>query len=195
MNSSAAQTIPTPTATVRSAKTVKANVITQTATSVAANVTVVVGTAVAMVALSWRLALISLVVLPPAVLLTRQVARMRHRVTGERQRAAGRDDQVDVGEDRPVGVVREADGLEAHLAAGVGTRQPCGCRGLGDLDREVGVLEDPAEQRHRRGEVDTDVEQARQWSEQGALQGHEGDERADRGLALARLRRHDLDPG
>jgi ATP-binding cassette subfamily B protein len=61
-------------------------VVTQTATSIAANVTVVVGTAVAMVALSWRLALISLVVLPPAVLLTRQVARMRHRVTAERQR-------------------------------------------------------------------------------------------------------------
>ena len=61
-------------------------VVTQTATSIAANVTVVVGTAVAMVALSWRLALISLVVLPPAVLLTRQVARMRHRITAERQR-------------------------------------------------------------------------------------------------------------
>lgn len=61
-------------------------VVTQTATSIAANVTVVAGTAVAMVALSWRLALISLVVLPPAVLLTRQVARMRHRITGERQR-------------------------------------------------------------------------------------------------------------
>lgn len=61
-------------------------VVTQTATSIAANLTVVIGTAVAMVALSWRLALISLVVLPPAVLLTRQVARMRHRVTGERQR-------------------------------------------------------------------------------------------------------------
>ncbi len=60
-------------------------VVTQTATSIAGNVTVVVGTAVAMVALSWRLALISLVVLPPAVLLTRQVARMRHRVTTERQ--------------------------------------------------------------------------------------------------------------
>jgi ATP-binding cassette subfamily B protein len=61
-------------------------VVTQTATAVAANLTVVVGTALAMVALSWRLALISLVVLPPAVLLTRQVARMRHRVTAERQR-------------------------------------------------------------------------------------------------------------
>ncbi len=56
-------------------------VVTQTATSIAANLTVVVGTAVAMVALSWRLALLSLVVLPPAVLLTRQVARMRHQVT------------------------------------------------------------------------------------------------------------------
>jgi ATP-binding cassette subfamily B protein len=61
-------------------------VVTQTATSIAANLTVVIGTAVAMVALSWRLALLSLVVLPPAVLLTRQVARMRHEVTAERQR-------------------------------------------------------------------------------------------------------------
>ncbi|MDR7254545.1 ATP-binding cassette subfamily B protein [Nocardioides sp. BE266] len=61
-------------------------VVTQTATSIAANLTVVVGTAVAMVALSWRLALLSLIVLPPAVLLTRQVARMRHKVTAERQR-------------------------------------------------------------------------------------------------------------
>jgi ATP-binding cassette subfamily B protein len=61
-------------------------VVTQTATSIAANLTVVVGTAAAMVALSWRLALLSLVVLPPAVLLTRQVARMRHRVTAARQR-------------------------------------------------------------------------------------------------------------
>lgn len=61
-------------------------VVTQTATSIAANLTVVVGTAVAMVALSWRLALLSLVVLPPAVLLTRQVARMRHAVTAQRQR-------------------------------------------------------------------------------------------------------------
>jgi ATP-binding cassette subfamily B protein len=62
------------------------NVVTSTATSIASNVTVVVGTAVAMAALSWRLALISLVVLPPAVILTRQVARMRYAVTGARQR-------------------------------------------------------------------------------------------------------------
>ena len=61
-------------------------VVTSTATSIAANVTVVIGTAVAMVALSWRLALLSLVVLPPAVYLTRQVARMRHQITAQRQR-------------------------------------------------------------------------------------------------------------
>lgn len=61
-------------------------VVTSTATSIAANVTVVIGTVVAMVALNWRLALISLVVLPPAVITTRTVARMRHAVTGARQR-------------------------------------------------------------------------------------------------------------
>jgi ATP-binding cassette subfamily B protein len=62
------------------------SVVTSTATSIAANVTVVIGTALAMVALSWRLALLSVIVLPPAVLLTRQVARMRHRITTARQR-------------------------------------------------------------------------------------------------------------
>ena len=61
------------------------NVVTSTATSIASNVTTTVGTAVAMAALSWRLALISLVVLPPAVVLTRQVARMRYAVTAQRQ--------------------------------------------------------------------------------------------------------------
>jgi len=43
------------------------SVVTSTATSIAANLTTTVATAVAMVALSWRLSLISLVVLPPAV--------------------------------------------------------------------------------------------------------------------------------
>ncbi len=62
-------------------------VVTSTATSIASNLTVVVGTAVAMAALSWRLALLSLIVLPPAVWLTRQVARMRHAITSQRQRA------------------------------------------------------------------------------------------------------------
>jgi ATP-binding cassette subfamily B protein len=62
------------------------SVVTSTATAIAANVTVVIGTVIAMVALDWRLALISLVVLPPAVVTTRQVARMRYAVTAARQR-------------------------------------------------------------------------------------------------------------
>lgn len=62
------------------------SVVTSTATSIAANLTTVVATAVAMVALSWQLSLISLVVLPPAVYLTRKVARMRRRITTEQQR-------------------------------------------------------------------------------------------------------------
>jgi ATP-binding cassette, subfamily B, bacterial len=62
------------------------SVVTSTATSIAANLTTAVGTAVAMVALSWRLSLISLVVMPPAVYLTRKVARMRRAITAEQQR-------------------------------------------------------------------------------------------------------------
>jgi ATP-binding cassette subfamily B protein len=62
------------------------SVVTSTATSLAANATTVVGTVVAMVALSWRLSLLSLLVLPPAVLLTRKVARMRRAVTTLQQR-------------------------------------------------------------------------------------------------------------
>ncbi|WP_446215564.1 ABC transporter ATP-binding protein [Micromonospora sp. IBHARD004] len=61
-------------------------VVTSTATSIAANLTTVVATAVAMVALSWRLSLVSLVVLPPAIWLTRRVARMRREITAQRQR-------------------------------------------------------------------------------------------------------------
>jgi ATP-binding cassette subfamily B protein len=61
-------------------------VVTSTATSIASNLTTAVGTAVAMVALSWRLSLISLVVMPPAVYLTRKVARMRRAITAEQQR-------------------------------------------------------------------------------------------------------------
>ena len=61
-------------------------VVTWTATSIACNVTVTVATAVAMVVLSWRLSLISLVVLPPAIWLTRSVARMRREITSAQQR-------------------------------------------------------------------------------------------------------------
>ncbi|WP_138732791.1 ABC transporter ATP-binding protein [Modestobacter excelsi] len=62
------------------------SVVTSTATSFASNATTVVGTALAMAALSWRLSLLSLVVLPPAIWLTRKVARMRRTITAQRQR-------------------------------------------------------------------------------------------------------------
>jgi ATP-binding cassette subfamily B protein len=62
------------------------SVVTSTATSIASNLTTAVATAVAMVALSWRLSLISLVVMPPAIYLTRKVARMRRTITAEQQR-------------------------------------------------------------------------------------------------------------
>jgi ATP-binding cassette subfamily B protein len=61
-------------------------VVTSTATSIASNFTTAIATAVAMVALSWRLTLISLVVMPPAIYLTRRVARMRRAITAEQQR-------------------------------------------------------------------------------------------------------------
>ncbi|WP_110182086.1 ABC transporter ATP-binding protein [Nocardioides solisilvae] len=62
------------------------SVVTTTATSIAAHVTTVLGTAVAMVALSWRLSLLSLIVIPPAVWVTRKVAQLRREVTARRQR-------------------------------------------------------------------------------------------------------------
>jgi ATP-binding cassette subfamily B protein len=61
-------------------------VVTSTATSIAANLTTAVATAVAMIALSWRLSLISLIVMPPAIYLTRRVAQMRRSITAARQR-------------------------------------------------------------------------------------------------------------
>jgi ATP-binding cassette, subfamily B, bacterial len=62
------------------------SVVTSTATSIASNLTTAVATAIAMVALSWRLSLISLVVMPPAIFLTRKVARMRRAITTQQQR-------------------------------------------------------------------------------------------------------------
>ncbi|MBP3042957.1 ABC transporter ATP-binding protein/permease [Arthrobacter jiangjiafuii] len=62
------------------------SVVTTTATGVASNLTTAVATAVAMAALSPGLSLISLVVLPPAIWLSRRVAQIRRTVTDERQR-------------------------------------------------------------------------------------------------------------
>ncbi|WP_313822477.1 ABC transporter ATP-binding protein [Citricoccus sp.] len=61
------------------------SVVTSTATGVATNLTTTVATAVAMAALSPQLSLISLVVLPPAIWLSRRVALIRRKVTDERQ--------------------------------------------------------------------------------------------------------------
>ncbi|MBN8881920.1 MAG: ABC transporter ATP-binding protein, partial [Salana multivorans] len=63
------------------------NVVTSSATSAAANLTTVVGSLVAMLALSWRLTLISLLVLPPAIYVSRKVATMRRDVSARRQAA------------------------------------------------------------------------------------------------------------
>ncbi|MFV0426320.1 MAG: ABC transporter ATP-binding protein [Beutenbergiaceae bacterium] len=63
------------------------SVVTSTATSIAANITMAVGTIIAMVALSWRLSLLSVLVIPPAIWLTRKVAGMRREITSQRQQA------------------------------------------------------------------------------------------------------------
>jgi ATP-binding cassette subfamily B protein len=65
------------------------SIVTNTATSIASNVTSTVATAVAMIALSWQLSLLTLLVLPPAIWLTRRVALVRREITSERQRVLG----------------------------------------------------------------------------------------------------------
>jgi ATP-binding cassette, subfamily B, bacterial len=62
------------------------SVVTTTATSIASNVTTVIASVVAMCLLDWRLALISLVFVPPSVWMTRRVGQMRRRITTEQQR-------------------------------------------------------------------------------------------------------------
>jgi ATP-binding cassette subfamily B protein len=62
------------------------NVITNTATSIAQNTTTVVAALVAMCILDLRLALISLVFVPPSVWMTRKVGKIRRRITTEQQR-------------------------------------------------------------------------------------------------------------
>ncbi|HET9094521.1 MAG TPA: ABC transporter ATP-binding protein [Solirubrobacteraceae bacterium] len=62
------------------------NVITTTATTIAGNVTTVIGAVVAMCLLNWKLAIISLAFVPPSVWMTRQVGKLRRRITTEQQR-------------------------------------------------------------------------------------------------------------
>jgi ATP-binding cassette, subfamily B, bacterial len=62
------------------------SVVTTTATTVASNVTTVIASLVAMCLLNWRLALFSLVFIPPSVYGTRRVGRIRRRITTEQQK-------------------------------------------------------------------------------------------------------------
>jgi ATP-binding cassette, subfamily B, bacterial len=62
-------------------------VVTDTATSVAANVAVVLSTVVAMVIIDWRLTLLSLGMLPFFLILTQRVGRVRREVSTETQKA------------------------------------------------------------------------------------------------------------
>ena len=73
-------------------------VMTTVATSIASNLTTAVATGVAMVALNWRMSLISLAILPPAVWVTRRVALVRRDLISQRQRTlADLHSQVDEG--------------------------------------------------------------------------------------------------
>lgn len=62
------------------------SVVTDAATSIVSNVTSALGTAVAMAFLSWRLSLISLFVLPPSIMLSRRVARLRRAIKAKSQK-------------------------------------------------------------------------------------------------------------
>jgi ATP-binding cassette, subfamily B, bacterial len=62
------------------------SVVTTTATSIASNVTTVIASLVAMCILDLRLAIISLLFVPPSVWMTRRVGRIRRRITSEQQR-------------------------------------------------------------------------------------------------------------
>lgn len=77
------------------------SIVTSTAVSIASNLTTTVATAVAMVALSWRLSLLSLLVLPPAIWTTRKVALARRAITAKRQRRLA-DLQAQVSEELSV---------------------------------------------------------------------------------------------
>ncbi len=61
------------------------SVVTSTATSIVSNVTTVVASVIAMFILDWRLALLSLGLLPLFVLLTRRVGAQRRQITTRRQ--------------------------------------------------------------------------------------------------------------
>src|SRR4051794_6799880 len=119
------------------------SVVTSTATSIAANLTTAIATVVAMAALSWQLSLVSLVVLPPAIWLTRRVARMRRDITVQRQRELA-DLNVTIEEGLSISGVQLSKTMgtgpalverftpSARRVVGLGRRPPpAGRRGLG----------------------------------------------------------------
>jgi ATP-binding cassette subfamily B protein len=61
-------------------------VVTTTATTIASNATTVIAALIAMCLLDWRLALFSLVFVPPSVWGTRRIGKIRRRITTEQQR-------------------------------------------------------------------------------------------------------------
>ena len=61
-------------------------VVTTTATTIASNATTVIAALVAMVILNWKLALISLIFVPPSVWMTRRVGKIRRKITTTQQR-------------------------------------------------------------------------------------------------------------
>ncbi len=61
-------------------------VVTTTATTIASNATTVIAALVAMCILDWRLALFSLIFIPPSVWGTRRIGRMRRTITTEQQK-------------------------------------------------------------------------------------------------------------
>jgi ATP-binding cassette subfamily B protein len=62
------------------------SVVTTTATTIASNATTVVAAIAAMCLLDWRLAVLSLVFVPPSVWMTRRVGKIRRRITTEQQK-------------------------------------------------------------------------------------------------------------
>src|ERR1700760_4990349 len=61
-------------------------VVTTTATTIASNATTVIASLVAMCILNWRLALLSLIFVPPSVWGTRRVGKIRRGITTEQQK-------------------------------------------------------------------------------------------------------------
>jgi ATP-binding cassette, subfamily B, bacterial len=92
------------------------SVVTTTATSIASNLTMSVAVIAAMVALSPTLSLLSLLVLPPAIWLTRRVALTRRAITDKQQRALA-DMQHTIQETLSVSGVRLSKTLGAQERA------------------------------------------------------------------------------